>query len=179
MEHAVTQYENLMRIPSRAAGAMLAATLLMLAIAVWCGLLIVQQQTLRDTLRLQSEQLRRATAVKRQPQISRSEQEDLRRWNSLRLERSFTWQPLFSALEAASNPDIELLEFRPDKAGCSVILEGEAKDDSSLVAFIEALAAQPVLKNVHLTHKKAKRRDRLSTLSFSIKAAMQLPGPQP
>ena len=80
---------------------------------------------------------------------------------------------MFAALEAVGNPDIELLEFQPDKSGQTVLLRGEAKDTNSLIAFVDELATQPAFMRVHLTHQKMKRRDRLVTVVFEVKAGIQ------
>jgi len=172
----MSQFARYLRPLPRSRVALLAALLTILAPAGW-----LQQQTAAQdeqlmVLQHQGDQLRRAQAAKPAPKITRVEQEEQRRWAALAAERSFTWQPMFAALEAVGNADVELLEFRPDKAGRVVMLEGEARDEASLIAFLDALSAQPALRNVHLTHKKIKKRDRLMTVSFAIKASLLADG---
>jgi hypothetical protein len=106
------------------------------------------------------------------PPPSKSETEQRKRWSELQAERDFAWLPLFAALERAGNPDIELLEFHPDKSNGSVLLRGEAKDEAALLDFIEALALNPVFRNVYLSRQKIRKRDRLVTVAFELKAGL-------
>ncbi|MFS2002647.1 PilN domain-containing protein [Duganella sp. CT11-25] len=151
----------------------LIGSVLLVALAFWIAERAMSNHDELQALRMQSEQLRRALAVKPVPKIGRAEQEEQKRWSALKAERNFLWTPVFTALERAGNPSVELLEFRPDKRGHYLTLQGEAKDEASLMAFIESLSAQPILQHVHLTHRKIRHRDRLTTLAFEIKANMQ------
>jgi hypothetical protein len=107
------------------------------------------------------------------PKPGKQELEDAKKWAALAAERNFAWDALFAAVERTASRDIELLEFQPDKQSETVILSGEAKDYRALVAFLEALAAQPALHNVYLSHEQSLAHDRLETVSFEIKAMIK------
>lgn len=96
--------------------------------------------------------------------------ETQKKWASLRAERDFSWPEVFAAVEKAGNPEIELLAFRPDKGSRMVLLGGEARDQKALLMFINALAEQANLNNVHLTLQQRKKRDRIETVVFEIRA---------
>jgi hypothetical protein len=139
-------------------------------IGTWCAVQAYQQHQLSTRATLLYDAMRAAQVVPPPPKLKPGEQEDQKRWAALQHERAFVWPPLFAAIERASSPDIELLEFQPDKESLSLSLQGEARSQQALVDFLAALARQAVLKNVHLTHQQKKQRDRLETVEFEIHA---------
>ena len=76
-------------------------------------------------------------------------------------------------MERASNNEIELLQFQPDKTSKNVLLVGEAKSQKSLEAFLVNLERDQNLQEVHLTHQEYVRCDRLETVGFEIKAVIR------
>lgn len=127
---------------------------------------VAEQATVRNNKALAAQ------AVAVVPIPSRVAQETLKRWAALKVERSFPWPALFLAVERAANVNIELLEFQPDKQNRRIVLRGEARDIKALIVYLDALAAQAVLSNVHLVHQDAIVRDRLETVAFEIKAGL-------
>jgi len=102
-----------------------------------------------------------------------AELEVQKRWGALKAERNFDWEPIFVAIEGATNNSIELLEFHPEKVSRRIALRGEARDRNALIKYISALAAQGALRNVHLTRQETVTRDNgLETVSFEIKATL-------
>lgn len=144
----------------------------LLGIAAWLGTEAYYQGQFAQQTAQRIERLRAAQAVKPVPKLKPGEQEDQKRWAALKAERGFAWAPLFAAIERASSADIELLEFQPEKESLRISLQGEARNQQALTAFLAALAQQPVFKNVHLTHQQKKARDRLETVEFEIHAAI-------
>lgn len=147
--------------------------IVMLALAVGILSLALGQHHVQQALDSQIAHLRAQQVVKPEPVVSKVELEDQKRWTAFKLERDFTWTPIFAGLQAAGNPDIELLEFQPDKASRRIQLRGEAKDEKALIAFIESLAGQPQFQNVYLSHRKNNTRGRLTTILFELKAAIK------
>lgn len=107
------------------------------------------------------------------PKPSVGDAELQRHWTAMRAERAFPWAQVFDAVERADRNNIELLEFRPEKANRSIILRGEALDREALTAYMDALARQPSLKQLHLLHLQTMKRDKFATVSFEIKAAIR------
>lgn len=142
------------------------------AIAVFLGVKTYQKNEAATQSALKIEQLQANQKPKLVPKMSRAQEDDVKRWDALKIEREFAWKPLFLALERAGNTNIELLEFHPDKASKRVILRGEAMDHQALMTFLEKLESQTALKNVHLTHQEIVARDRLNTITFEIKATL-------
>ena len=145
--------------------------------ALWVGLAVLAYQ--RHELRAAAERelgtLRAANVEKPLPAPSKVETETAKRWAVLLAEREFRWAPLWTALENAASPDIELLEFQPDKPNRRVLLRGEARDEAALQAFLASLSEQRILRQVHLTHEKVRRREQMSTIAFEIKAGIGVP----
>lgn len=94
-------------------------------------------------------------------------------WSKLQIERRFNWYPLFSALERASDDDIELLDFSPDKLNRHLSLRGEARSMDALVEYLARLSAQPVIGRTYLGYQKVVERGGLKVISFEIKASLQ------
>jgi hypothetical protein len=169
----MTKMHNYLRPRPRFVALLTGGALALCVLAVYVAAMAVGQHTQAGAVALQAERLRAAQVVKPAPLPSKGEVEAQKRWAVFKAERDFSWAPLFNALQVAGNPNIELLEFQPDKAGSRIMLRGEAKDEEALISFMETLAGQPLFQNVHLSHRKTKRRDRLVTVAFEIKAAMR------
>ncbi len=103
---------------------------------------------------------------------SRTVLEQQKRWADLDIERKFPWDRLFLAVEKSVSDDVELHELIPDKTSRQLFLRGEVRDRAALISLIDALAAQPMLVNGHLTRMDRKKRDRLETVEFEIKARL-------
>lgn len=112
--------------------------------------------------------------VKSPPPPSRVQLEEAKRWAALRAEREFPWYPIFVALEQSNHPDIELLEFQPDKATHSVLLRGEARSKDALIEYIDQLSKQTIFSRVFLKLQKNKARERMTSLTFEIHASIKL-----
>jgi hypothetical protein len=103
---------------------------------------------------------------------SRTDIEEQRRWATLAAERNFPWSKVFRAVERANDPDIELLEFRPDKRQHAVVLRGEAKSRDGLVRYLDLLHGDPALFHVYLAREATVAHGRLVTTEFEIRAAI-------
>lgn len=106
------------------------------------------------------------------PRPTASELDASQRWRAMRAEISFSWSPIFQGLERTNSPDIELLEFVPDKSGQHIDLAGEAHNDEALIKYLSSLSAQPVFCRLHLTHWKPKHRANLNVVTFQIRASL-------
>jgi len=164
--------EHYLRPPGIVGRPYLLALLALCALTGWVAFQAVQKGRAaeRAEMRLTKAQAARASQVL--PPPKQVEPAVLKRWAALQAERDFSWGDVFTAVEKAGSEDVELLAFEPDKVSRTIQLRGEAHDQKALLTFIEALAKQPNLKNVHLTRQQLNRRDRLETIRFEIKAAI-------
>lgn len=110
--------------------------------------------------------------VKPAPKPRPVDVEQQKRWVELRQERDFPWQKVFASVERADRPNIELLEFKPDKRNHLVVLRGEARDAAALTAYLETLASDADLDKVYLVHRQNAIREKLQTVTFEIKATL-------
>jgi hypothetical protein len=151
--------------------------LLAAALAVMGGLVAADSYLLANEVAADEARyakLQALSQVKPLQALSRAQVEDAKRWASLRMERQFPWYPIFGALEQTNHPDIELLEFNPDKTNQSVLLRGEARSVDALVDYLRQLSQQPIFAHVHLTQQKNKPRERITTITFEIRATVRL-----
>jgi hypothetical protein len=145
---------------------------LLICLAVWLGLMAQRRQAENQAVQTRIEQLQARQAALAAAKPTRTEIDLQKRWTTVKLERDFPWVKVFQAVERASSKDIELLEFQPDKRNRLIVLRGEAKDQTALVSYLESLAMQASLANVHLLHQETVTRNRLETISFEIKATL-------
>ncbi|GAB3265937.1 PilN domain-containing protein [Chitinimonas naiadis] len=145
---------------------------LILAGAAWLGYQAYRQHQTSLLAEAGNARLRSQLVQKVEPVDSKEQQAEQKHWASIKAERDFPWQTVLIAMENTAAKDIELLEFLPEKRNRQLVLKGEAKDQKALVAYIEALSAQPALRQVHLAHQQALVRDRLETVEFEIKARL-------
>jgi Tfp pilus assembly protein PilN len=133
----------------------------------------LQQTQLIELLTNQNNAMETAQRKVVAPKPSADDAERQRHWTAMRAERGFPWASVFDAVERADRSNIELLEFRPEKANRNIILRGEARDREALTAYLEALADQPGLRRLHLQHLQTTKREKFSTVAFEIKASIR------
>jgi hypothetical protein len=83
---------------------------------------------------------------------------------------SLPWERLFSTLEAARSSEIALLEIKPEPELGTVNLEGEAKNYSSLLAYVAELSKQPGLRRVHLSRHEIRQSEAEQPVAFAVSA---------
>jgi hypothetical protein len=113
-----------------------------------------------------------ASRAKPVRKVDRAQGETLKRWEELRKERAFAWTPIFLAVERSASEDIELLEFRPEKATGYLVMRGEARDHQALVVFLNNIALQAPFERVHLTYQSPRDRGAVKTIEFGISASL-------
>lgn len=153
---------------------------------LWAGLMLscacaAYSAFALDALSSRTNQTKQEAARLREPprptqRVSKVDEERNAQWEKLAVERNFGWYPVFHALEKASQEDIELLEFRPDKVNRQLSLRGEARDMKALVDYLGRLSEQPVVRRAYLVHQKATQRGSLPILEFEVHALLAGPG---
>lgn len=166
-------YQTLLRPRARGAGRLWGTILMVAAVAGWGTALAWQAQidARHSEALLRNAHAQRSAAPP--PQPTRTETDLARRWHALAVERAYSWYPVFRALEQASSPDIELLEFLPDKASGKLVLRGEARSVEALTAYLALLSDQKILTEVHLAHQKNVSRAGLAVMTFEIRASLR------
>jgi hypothetical protein len=148
--------------------------IVMVALTVGAALCFMayQQHRLIEQGASRNSKLQALHASANLPTLSQADQINQKRWAQLVMERDFPWTSIFAAVEKAASPDIELLQFKPDKPNHSIALSGEAKNHKALVTYLSVLTAQPALKDVYLLHLQNVERGSLETVSFEIRATL-------
>lgn len=89
------------------------------------------------------------------------------------------WNDLFNTLEEAETRDVVLLDFEPDSKKNSVVISGEAKNYSSIIAYIDALENQAALAEVYLRKHLVVESDQDRPVHFSLVARWVTTGSGP
>ena len=106
------------------------------------------------------------------PVPSHQQQDEAKQWSQVRLEKDFPWEKVFRAIERTSSPEVELLEFHPDKLNHVIVLRGEARSVDGLLEYLRVLTAKTGWLDVHLTHQEKVQHGALETVSFEVKATL-------
>ena len=85
------------------------------------------------------------------------------------------WDELFAAVEAADARGLGLLALTPDAKLRTLRLAGEARTMPELLAYVERLAAQPALRQVHLLGYETVQRDGAEVVAFTLQARWTAP----
>ena len=141
--------------------------------AVSATMLLELNSVLAEMWQMQTVAARLRIEAPVRPRMGPQEEANNEEWRKLSVERKFNWYPVFLALEKASGDEIELLEFRPDKANGQISLRGEARNLPALVDYLERLAKQPLIAKVYLSHQKSTQRDAMQLVAFEIQASMR------
>lgn len=100
---------------------------------------------------------------------------DVRRANAIIDQLTVPWDGLFDAVEAADARGLGLLALAPTARDRTLRLAGEARTVAELLAYVESLAAQPALGQVHLLGYNTAVRDGASIVSFTMAATWKAP----
>ncbi len=120
------------------------------------------------TLNRSNEALRAKQAAAR-AEPSPKDLELQRQWAVLQQERAYPWAKVFRAVEHVADPEIELLEFRPDRRAGTLVLKGEGRSAESVMRYLEHLQEDPTFSRVYLAHTASIERGRLVTRAFELR----------
>jgi len=85
-------------------------------------------------------------------------------------ELALPWDTLFQAIEGAGSADTALLAIEPDPGKRALRIGGEARDFPAVLAYVERLAAQPVLAGVHLVNHQVREDVAERPVQFTLLA---------
>jgi len=96
---------------------------------------------------------------------------DIRRANLIVDELTVPWDDLFDAVEAADVRPLGLLALTPNARDRSLRVAGEARSIADLLGYVDRMASQPALSQVHLLSYNTVVRDGISVVSFTLAAS--------
>lgn len=99
----------------------------------------------------------------------------IRRANAVIDQLSVPWADLFNAVEGADARGLGVLSLTPNARDRTLRLAGEARSMGELLAYVERMAAQPALRQVHLLGYSTAVRDGVSVVSFTLAATWRQP----
>lgn len=95
---------------------------------------------------------------------------ELKRAHEIVSRLALPWEQLFLAIETATPSNIALLGVEPNAQKHSVKLTGEGKDIHAVLAYVQQLEAQPVLRDVYLLDHGTPDADAERPARFVIEA---------
>lgn len=81
---------------------------------------------------------------------------------------STPWDMFFTGMEAASNPDVAILNIKPDMQTGMLRIEGEAKDYPAVLTLVAQLRTTKPFSEVFLLRHETKRDDPQHPISFTV-----------
>lgn len=144
------------------------------ALASLCGWQLMQMRTERSSLEQRLQQTQNARKPVQvaaiQPQtLSATQKSAIKEANTILGELGRPWPALLNRLEQVAQPEIALLAIRPDAAKGRLRLKGEAKDITSLLAYMQRLEAVPEMQDVTLDEHEMMEKPQDGSMAHFIR----------
>lgn len=114
--------------------------------------------------------------LKNQAPLTPRERAAMTQARGLTAQLNYPWASLLNLIETAQHPDVALLALDPKSRNGQLRLTAEAKDASSMMAYVGGLQNNPLLQNALLTTHQMQIQQPGTPLKFQILA--QWKGPQ-
>ena len=98
----------------------------------------------------------------------------IRRANTVIDQLSVPWGELFDAIEGADARGLGVLSLTPNARDRSLRLAGEARSMEELLAYLQRMAEQPALQQVHLLGYGTAVREGVPVVSFTLAATWRV-----
>jgi hypothetical protein len=113
--------------------------------------------------------------VKNQAPLTSRERTAMTQARSLTAQLNYPWASLLNLVETAQHPDVALLALDPKSRNGQLRLTAEAKDASSMMAYVGGLQNNPLLQNALLTTHQMQIHQPGAPLKFQILAQWKTP----
>lgn len=150
---------------------------LLLGAVLLCGWVFDRQQELqfrREDLQARQERLQHRLSSGRAgaatAPLDAAAQRRIQRANTVIDQLAVPWSDLFSAVESVALRGVAITGLVPNAQEQTLRLSGEAKDLKDVLVYVDRLAEQPMLQQVHLVGYETVQRDGLALISFSLSA---------
>lgn len=153
-------------------------------VAAVIGVVAVSESYSEAALATEQAQRRHALLEARLPEVSprpgaaapdAQTLADIGRANAVIDRLTVPWDALFDAIEGADAGQLGLLSLAPNASDRSLRLAGEARTMDDLLAYVERLAAQATMGQVHLQGYRNTQRDGVPVVSFTLAATWRQP----
>lgn len=139
--------------------------------------LVVYSELLRSNAGLQSElqniqasQKINRQDVKSQPVPTAAERSAISQARAVAAQLNDPWESLLSLVETAQHPDVALLALDPKGRNGQIRLTAEAKDASTMVAYVTSLQQNKLLQNAVLTSHQVQVQQPGTPFRFQVLA---------
>ncbi len=102
--------------------------------------------------------------------ISQEIRQEIEKANKIVGQLNLPWESFFNAIEFATSQEVALLSLQPNVANRNIRINGEAKDITALLDFVEALERENVFEKAHLLNYKIKQDNPQRPFIFLITA---------
>lgn len=172
-EHFTMKFALLLKPKNKIKFSLTLFCLLLSIVAAYASYELMEKTTQLRTEQERIERLESKLSKKPALQPNRAHLEHQKHWQTLLSEMNYPWNTLFKSIEKATDKDIALLQFHPDKASRNILFVGEAKTQQALENFLSKLESDTHLQEVHLAKQETIKQERLETISFEIKAMLK------
>jgi hypothetical protein len=83
------------------------------------------------------------------------------------------WAAMVQAVEGASSPEVALLQMQPDAQQRQLRLTAEARSEKAMLAYLERLAAAPVLGDVYIASHQVMLEEPRRPIQFTVLARLK------
>jgi len=151
-----------------------AAGIALLAIALGVAGVLLQRynQTKVEIARIDASQ--DLLAGERRPVAARkSLDEEIKGAEAVVRQLALPWAAMVQAVEGASSPEVALLQMQPDAQQRQLRLSAEAHNEKAMLAYLERLAAAPVLADVHIASHQVMLEEPRRPIQFTVLARLK------
>jgi hypothetical protein len=83
------------------------------------------------------------------------------------------WAAMVQAVEGASSAEVALLQMQPDAQQRQLRLTAEARSEKAMLAYLERLAAAPILADVHIASHQVMLEEPRRPIQFTVLARLK------
>jgi len=103
-------------------------------------------------------------------QISQEIRQEIKKASEIMGQLNLPWESFFNAIEFAASKEVALLSLQPNVANQNIRVNGEARDITVLLDFVEALERENVFEKAHLLNYKIQQDNPQRPIIFLITA---------
>jgi hypothetical protein len=151
-----------------------AAGIALLAIALGvAGVLLGRYQDVKlEIVRIEAAQ--DMLTGERRPVVARKSLDDeIKGAEAVARQLALPWAAMVQAVEGASSSEVALLQMQPDAQQRQLRLTAEAHSEQAMLAYLERLAAAPLLADVHIASHQVMLEEPRRPIQFTVLARLK------
>jgi hypothetical protein len=103
-------------------------------------------------------------------QITQEIRQEIKKASEIMGQLNLPWESFFNAIEFAASKEVAILSLQPNVANQNIRVNGEARNITVLLDFVEALERENVFEKAHLLNYKIKQDSPQRPIIFLITA---------